>query len=149
MLAGTTGLEPAASCVTGVRDGLQMVFSEVELFNVYAIARALFGHRERSRLQLFSVVVCTKMVTNISGPLSTHALAPLTNRKRGTSFVRRGGNQSPRNLPQEGKMIRLTAEVKNDQGQVEEKKFELKNPEFEKWLEDAGEGLDGFEFIDE
>jgi hypothetical protein len=46
-------------------------------------------------------------------------------------------------------MITFNAEVRNDQGQIEEKKFELKNPEFEKWLEDAGEGLDGFEFIDE
>jgi hypothetical protein len=46
-------------------------------------------------------------------------------------------------------MVVFTSEAKNEQGQVEEKKFELRNPEFEKWLEDAGEGLDGFEFIDE
>jgi hypothetical protein len=46
-------------------------------------------------------------------------------------------------------MLKLTAEVMNEKGQIEEKKFELKNPDLEQWLEDAGEGLNGFEFVDE
>ena len=46
-------------------------------------------------------------------------------------------------------MVVFTSEVKNEQGQIEKKKFELRNPEFEKWLEDAGESLSGIEFAGE
>jgi hypothetical protein len=47
------------------------------------------------------------------------------------------------------KMLKLTAEVRNEQGRIEEKEFELRNPELEQWLEDAGEGINGIEFLDE
>jgi hypothetical protein len=45
-------------------------------------------------------------------------------------------------------MIVLSAEVRNEQGQIEEKKFELSNPDLEQWIEDAGEGLNGIEVVD-
>lgn len=46
-------------------------------------------------------------------------------------------------------MITFNAEVKNEKGQIEERKFELRDPDFERWLEDAGEGLSGFEIVDQ
>lgn len=46
-------------------------------------------------------------------------------------------------------MLKLTAEVKGEQGQIEEKKFELRNPELEQWIKDVGEGLSGINIVDE
>lgn len=46
-------------------------------------------------------------------------------------------------------MIVFTGEVKNEQGKIEEKKFEVDNPELKQWLDDVGEGLSGIAFADE
>lgn len=53
------------------------------------------------------------------------------------------------NSRQEATMIVFTGEVKNEQGKIEEKKFEVDNPELKQWLDDVGEGLSGIAFADE
>lgn len=39
--------------------------------------------------------------------------------------------------------------VKNEKGQIEERKLELQNPELEQRIEDVGDGLNGCHFVDE